>query len=91
MVSRGKRAYFVRLGALSGFDRTLTELGVDPEPLLQAQALSSADLAEGDRLIPLSQDHVAEQVEVLIRPLPPTGGRRPASAARCTTPSNSPD
>ncbi len=55
MVSRRERVYFLRLGALSGFDRTLRELGVDPEPLLQAQGLSSADLAEGDRLITLEQ------------------------------------
>lgn len=55
MVNLQESRFFVRLGALSKIDRTLSELGVDPEPLLAAHGLSSLMLIEGDRLIPLEQ------------------------------------
>jgi AraC-like DNA-binding protein len=47
--------FFVRLGALSEIDKTLGELGVDPEPLLAAHGLSSQMLTEGDRLVTVEQ------------------------------------
>jgi len=47
--------FFTRLGALSQLDKTLRELGVEPEPILEAHGLSCAMLAEGDRLVSLEQ------------------------------------
>jgi AraC-like DNA-binding protein len=55
MVDLSGQHFLVRLGALSGIDRTLRELGVDPEPVLAAHGLSPAALAEGDRLIAAEQ------------------------------------
>jgi AraC-like DNA-binding protein len=45
----------VRIGALSEIDKTLSELGVDPEPVLAAHGLSSKMLEEGDSLVPVEQ------------------------------------
>lgn len=61
MARTSQPRYFVRLGALDGIDQTLIALGVEPGPLLAVHGLSSAMLAEGDRLVTVEQ--VAELLE----------------------------
>jgi AraC-like DNA-binding protein len=66
--------FFVRLGALSEIDRTLSELGVEPEPLLAAHGLSTSMLADGDRLVNLEQlaallEHAARETRLEHFPL----------------------
>lgn len=55
MITTPEKRFFVRLGALVEIDRTLAELGVDPEPLLMEHGLSISMFAEGDRLITVEQ------------------------------------
>lgn len=55
MVKLPEQSFFARLGALSEIDKTLIELGVEPEPLLASHGLSSSMLAEGDRLVTVEQ------------------------------------
>lgn len=55
MANLPERRIFVRIGALSGIDKTLEQFGVDPEPLLAAHGLSCAMLAGGDKLIIVEQ------------------------------------
>jgi AraC-like DNA-binding protein len=60
--------FLVRLGALSEIDRTLGELGVDPEPLLAAHGMSSRMLEEGDSLVTVEQaaallEHAARETD----------------------------
>lgn len=55
MGSKDQQRPLARVGAISGIDRALTELGVDPAPLLSAHGLTPELLAEGDRLMAFSQ------------------------------------
>ena len=66
--------FFVRLGAVTEIDRTLSDFGVEPEPILAAYGLTSAMLSEGDRLVSLEQlaallEHAASETHLEHFPL----------------------
>lgn len=55
MVGISDQSFFLRVGALAEIDRTLAELGVDPQPLLAEHGFPQELRSEGDRLVTVEQ------------------------------------